>query len=579
MAGDSENRRSKKKGRRRRPNRGKQKKGSQKTTGSVLTRSTLDIDRPADEPLTPAEVKEMQRHLGFIRRYRKALRPKLNAKEDLLVTGARQPEHRGTCRHLLSKIDKSTVLAALDREPLKSDARARSVFLGGAAGISGDVGILLRFLETLTAAVSSEESTRAFGLAIDHIDFQTISGARMSRLLDVMQTAFADSDVPGVLFGLLRNPGFRKSFDACAEQLKPEIAARFVPLRAVQRTIFASSRKRQPTGTAQPDPALSEGLHLMLETAPGLLKTYPIQVRQKLLESALELETDWAVGHKGVLALLRSLKKNVELFGTLGIRLAKLFIAHGEYKQALTLLSELDKAQCPQPEVAKLHKWLQFPRVGSFALTSKETKREGGLQPAVWLGEFRPVLLRIGESGQHQRFSDEARLQQSVFLPGITDVFDFNESKKGQPYVAVATALPRLDVVINDQKTRLERNDVFGLAIAGIRIFRALAFAKIALPDAAPHRFVVGHDCEPTSLLLADFDQARSVDEQEAAAAATTLSIEFCRSALSFPPFRGNKPRRDLPSDLKESLSQAFSEEATPLEIASLIAESGVFLS
>ena len=576
MTGDSPNRQGKAKGQRRRQHRrGKNKKGSQKTTGSVLVRSTLDIERPADEPLTPAEVNEMLRHLGFIRKYRKVLRPKLNAKEDLLVTGSHQPEHRGTCRHLLSKIDRNTVLAALEREPLKSDARARSIFLGGAAGICGDVRILLRFLETLTTSVSSEESTRTFALAVEHIDFEKISAAQMSRLLDVMQTAFAERDVSGALFGLLRNRGFRKSFDGCADELKPEIAARFVPLRAVHRAILVSDKK-PPRRTAKPDPALAQGLRLMLDTPPALLNAYPTQVRQKLLESALQLEADWVIGHPGILTLLRSLSKNVDLFGKQGFKYAKLLMAVGEYEKTLTLLGELEKAQCPRREITKLMRWLQLPRVGPFALKSEKIQTDCGLQPAIWLDELLPVLVRIGKPNQLQRFAEEARLQAGVFLPGITSVLDYNDGDQGRPYVTIATDGPRLDTVINDQKNKLSCEDVLGLAMAGIRIFRALAFAKIALPDAAPDRFVIGRAGDPNTLRLADFDGARSVEENEAASSASSLSIEFCRSALAFPPFRGNKPRRDLPTGLTRALRQAFEEEASPTTVATLLTESGL---
>ncbi len=57
----------------------------------------------------------MKRHLAFIAKYRGTLRLKLNAREDLLVNGSAEPTHRGHCKHLLSKVDRSTVVAALER--------------------------------------------------------------------------------------------------------------------------------------------------------------------------------------------------------------------------------------------------------------------------------------------------------------------------------------------------------------------------------------------------------------------------------------------------------------------------------
>jgi hypothetical protein len=69
------------------------------------------------EPLTPDEVVEMRQHLAFLREHKEALRLRLNAAEDLLVNGRRDPSDRGVCHHLLGKVDRALIEAAVGREP------------------------------------------------------------------------------------------------------------------------------------------------------------------------------------------------------------------------------------------------------------------------------------------------------------------------------------------------------------------------------------------------------------------------------------------------------------------------------
>ena len=91
------------------------------------------------ESLDAGEVAEMKQHLAFLRRYKEILRLKLNAAEDLLVNGQREPTERGVCRHLLGKVDRSVVEAAIAREPLRSDAAARIRMLAGAVRLTAEV--------------------------------------------------------------------------------------------------------------------------------------------------------------------------------------------------------------------------------------------------------------------------------------------------------------------------------------------------------------------------------------------------------------------------------------------------------
>jgi len=111
--------------------------------------SRLAATASGSERLDAAEVAEMKEHLAFLRRYKDLLRLKLNAAEDLLVNGQRDPSERGVCHHLLAKVDRGVIEAAVQREPLRSDAGARARMLAGAIRLTADVGVLLAYLETL----------------------------------------------------------------------------------------------------------------------------------------------------------------------------------------------------------------------------------------------------------------------------------------------------------------------------------------------------------------------------------------------------------------------------------------------
>src|SRR5581483_6196058 len=78
--------------------------------------STLAAGQAPHETLSPSEVAEMKEHLAFLRRYKEILRLKLNAAEDLLVNGQREPSERGVCRHLIGKVDRAVIDAAIGRE-------------------------------------------------------------------------------------------------------------------------------------------------------------------------------------------------------------------------------------------------------------------------------------------------------------------------------------------------------------------------------------------------------------------------------------------------------------------------------
>ena len=155
----------------------------------------------------------MKRHLRFLLQHRRVLRLKVNAAEDLLLNGAREPTHRGACIHLLSKVDLSCVKSALART---ADRAVRSRVLAGVVRFSSDVGILLLYLEELAGVSSRREAASALSAALPRIDLSSVSDARLRRILELVEELFDEHERIQVLFGLLGNEGFQKRFDAAS---------------------------------------------------------------------------------------------------------------------------------------------------------------------------------------------------------------------------------------------------------------------------------------------------------------------------------------------------------------------------
>ena len=80
--------------------------------------------------------------------------------QDLMVNGAKPPTERGTCRHLLAKVDRQAIQKALAREPYASDHLERAPLLAGLVRITEDAGLLFDYLETLTHVSNRREAAR-----------------------------------------------------------------------------------------------------------------------------------------------------------------------------------------------------------------------------------------------------------------------------------------------------------------------------------------------------------------------------------------------------------------------------------
>jgi len=534
----------------------------------------------------------MRRHLAFMREFRASLRLKLSAKEDLLVNGAREPDHRGTCKYLLSKVDRASIVGAIDREPLRSDPASRVRFLAGGASITGNVGILLRYLEALASADRTGQATQTFAKTVAHIEFEGISAARMSLLLDVIQKAFGREDQAGVLFGLLQSRGFRQAFDACAPDLKEAVARQFVPLRAVEQALSRGGpRRRRRDGRPDPRPKdpggrsdLEEGLRQMFASPDGL-RGYPATTRERLVRLALALDQDWPPADAGVLALLHTFPSHGPVFQRFALDCASRLARMGEDGTATDLLAKVALKGPSADRAATLLTHLKRPRIGRFAVEKNPPgKGAAPLGRAIWLDKLEPVLIRLGAPTQVEQVAREARLQGDVCLPGVADVLDSGTADHRRPYVAVPGDC-RLDEWLRARPGSASLSESLALAMEGVRIIRALGLAGVTIPDAAPDRFVCagagpqgvagnqGGAVACARLLIGDLRGAEEASPADAARSLGPVAVQWCHDALAYPPFRGSSLRREVPAGLREYMTEARDRPPTPQALVAQLAD------
>src|SRR5262245_10838577 len=393
---------------------------------------------PADDRLTSAEVAEMKQHLAFLRTYKDMLRLKLNAAEDLLVNGQRQPTDRGVCRHLLAKVDRAAIEGALTREPLRSDPAARARLLGRALRVTADVSVLLDYLETLGQVRSHAEAAAAFAEAVERIDFEAVSPSRFARLLQVLVDTFTDHERVQVLFSLLGMPAFCRVFDAAAATFPPAVTAACAPLRAVHRRLVEDR-----TAAASAD-LLAAGIAQVLSAPDPVLRGYPESLRTGILQLALDLPSvPPELADRAASVLLASLPRGDRTYARLAIRHAAQLLRRHVDDRARAVLEDLRRRH---PDQRLAERWLgalAARHLGRVALTGGGPPTRGRLQLAFWLGGPRPVWLRTAAASDAERLEREARLHASLALAGVAPVVEHGVAS-GIPYVAVRPPGPPL---------------------------------------------------------------------------------------------------------------------------------------
>ena len=500
----------------RKPRRRRRRRGGNprqpKAATAPLETPRLRREQGTETPLSPAEVRVMREHLRLLQRYKKLLGLSLNAKEDLLINGAAAPEHRGVCLHLLGKVDRASVQRALDRLPNAAD---RSRLLAGVVRFSEDQGILLQWLESLPDSASRTAAAGALSMALDRLDWDGMSAARMERLLEVLATVFTEPhERADVVFGLLHSPSFRSTFEQAEDRLPKPLATVFGPLRAAYDAVVAGTPGNHSHGLVR------KGTAMLLSAPEAALLAKPAGVRERLLRAALaappaDEDADRAAG-----ALLESFSSSKALYRTLSLeRIGELLRRHAD-SRAQWQLKRLRTAQPDCVEAKELTLALAAPRLGRVVLGcpedwrprppgAKKHARSGhGLQRGFWLDRRLPVLVRTGDS---DRLSAEAERHAALPVAGLAPLIT-----RGRGWLAFAAVGRPLDDLLS--RGPAPGRKALLIAADGLRVLGTLALAGLHLPDARPRRFLITGGESPR-VLLHDLGGASKAPEGRSAPA------------------------------------------------------------
>lgn len=513
----------------------------------------LDLDKPAHEDLSPAEVQEMGEHLAFLRQWRAALRLSLNSAEDLLVNGARPPTDRGQCRHLLSKVDRKVIDGALGREPLKSDAPLRTRFLAGVVRLRPDLPTLLGYLEALSAVADRQDASAAFSLTIERIDFAEVSPAHMATLLEVIERTFQGHERVQVVFSLLGSASFAKALDAALVRLPPALAEVFGPLRTVHRCVL---RRGRPPESAREQDDLEKGVDMLLSAPEKLLRGYSAETRARLAEYAVE-DPPTAPGARTTAgrALLDSLRTDPS-WPALALRRVDRLLAAGEDERAKGLLQQIATAH-PDFVPAKTRiTALGWPRVGPLAV---ESTRPARLVRGFWLERACPIRARTLPTETAAQLARETDLQRR--LPATVTLAVLGASAPaagGAPGEAAWVALsPEGEPVDGGRIQRLPLPGLLAWSLSVSRLLLEAARVGCLLPDVPAWRFVADPplpDAAPAHVRLASLDRATVTSTDDCLAAHAVLAGRLWRSLLAnHRPL----PGRGLPVPLASRLQRA----------------------
>jgi hypothetical protein len=500
----------------------------------IIQKKRLDLSRPADEPLSPEEQKEMVQHLSFLRRFKGVLRLSLNAQEDLLVNGAKPPEDRGLCKHLLAKVDRTMIDRALSRDPMSSDPVQRASFLAGIVRLDPDPDLLLRYLEALSQIAERREAAQAFSLTVDRLDFAKVSPKQTEQILSVIARTFEGHDRTRALFGLLENETFRGVLAKVLGGLDRELAEIFRPLAAAYDVLLGHA-----PADDEDDRVWSKGVTLLLQAPEGVLKSYPETVRAKIAELSIRGEIEDAAAKEATRRLISTLPARDPVYSGLRRARAEQLLAARDLEAARSLLNQLasvpDDAAWAKPRRAAL----EGKRLGPVTVGEK-IDRESSFHEAFWLDKTSFVLARIGPPSEAAKLSTEAKLHAELTVPGVAPVLQHGIGDEGTYFILI----PRLGSPYRGVKKEASLLERLTLALEGVRLLASIAQSGVVVPDLAPSRFL----WSPIGLFLADLSGARAEDPARAAMSVGGAAIRWCGGALE------GSDRSAIPAALRKML-------------------------
>ena len=472
-----------------------------KALAPLRHRSQLNLDAPADRPLTEDEVADALEHLGFLKRFKKSLRLSLNATEDLLVNGARAPDDRGVLKHLFAKVDRQIISAALAREPLQSDRGLRTAFLAGVVRLQPTFDNLLSYLDTV-AEGDRRAAAEAFGLTVRRLPFDDASDAQLDQLLALAAQKFEGHDYTQAMLGLLDRA--HEPIERRRDQLDPDRWSTIAPLAAAHAAVVrGAALPESEEGRA----LVADGVAAWLAAPSQVLKSYPEKLRWRLAEYAVraarEVRPDTIPP-----ALFASLPVDDRRYGPLAQLRAEALARAGQVDAARLLVRPVaDRPNAPA-SLKTLVRVLGWPRCGHA--TFDPTPGPGRLR--------RAFDLRLGAHGWGRTVPAdgagalvaEAKRQSGLLVPGVAVVLGHGLANDGSAYVVVAgrgrpwTLNPSAPIA-----------EVLQLIFDAAMIARAVDGIGLTLPDFDPARFLI-HG-RPARLTLADLSGVVAADPTQAA--------------------------------------------------------------
>ncbi len=517
-------------GDKRQRHRGRRRRGKKPGTDSaaelLATKpKTVDLQKDVEEPLSSTEVAALREHFRFLRDHRKELRLKVNAAEDLLLNGVREPTHRGVCQHLLGKVDRSSVLGAASR----LDPAAAAGLLAGVIRFSADIEYVLLFLEKIKLSSSSQQATAALAQGLARIDFDRVSSAQMRRVLSLITELFPERDRPELLLGLLESRSFREAFDSSVEGLPEPLMRLVVPLRAVQAVVLHGKPNRYAPEI------LAAGIRLLLTLDVTSLRRRSAETRQRLFFRGLEVCTSPDhPHHRSLEVLLASLAKDDRQHRENGLALGRHLLAAELDDDARKVLKGLAGAH---PDFQVPARWLKRlepqNRIDRFAIDDKKAERRDVLGhhrrvAGHCLNTMRPVWIQIGNAQDDHTHTAAATLLDELTMPGVVPLLASGVTPQGAPYFATPSPGQALDHAIQ-HKGGLSLSNAVSLCLEGATLLAALGGLGVRLPDAAPQRFERSAE---GSLWLVDAAGLERAANDETAAANLRAARHFCDGIL-----------------------------------------------
>jgi hypothetical protein len=525
--------------------RGRDGRNRSNGAAKVLSRQTesVELDKNTEQPLTEQEVAVLREHFRFLLQHRHDLKLKVNANEDLLLNGTREPVHRGVCHHLLAKVERKNVLAAAERlEP----ARAARL-LAGIIRFSSDIEYVLVFLEKIKQSSSPAEATAALFQGLQRIEFDQVSSAQMRRVLQLIVELFDEKERPTLLLGLLESASFRAAFDKSAADLPDALSHLVVPLRAAQAVILHGGPNTFDSE------ALSSGVNLLLGLDSKILLRHSVDMRRRLFDFGLQVcaAPDHRL-HDRLGMLLRNLPKSDPGRGERGVALARHLISAKSDGAARPLLQTLSS---DYPNLGIPPQWLEYldaERLDRVVLLEQPSDQMDALgqharRAGIWLETMRPVVVQIARSDAVASHEEIRGLLCELAVPGVATVLESGATNDGVPYFVIANSGEPLDSALTEN-AGLVIGSALRVCHEAVGLLNGLAAVGVRLPDVSLARFAL----EPSGTLsLNDIAGAMKVEPDASGAFHLELARAFCSEVMG-------RSRRDIVSaDAKSVLTDA----------------------